>query len=284
MSRRLRIKFPGAFYHIISRGNRKELIFIVENDYKNFLKFLARTVKKYSLVCYSYCLMPNHYHLLIETPKGNISESMHYLNGLYAQKFNSNHEKIGHVFHGRFKSILVEKNSYFRSLCRYIVRNPIRANLVKKPELYRWSSYPAIAGYSPPESFLAIDKVLSHFYHDKIRAQKAYIRFVNIKSTDERELQAKENTHPILGSEDFIEKCLETMLKERKHKMISKKELRAIRPSLDKIINEEALLDKQEQKKAILAAREKYGYTLKEIATFLRVHYTTITGIIHEST
>ncbi len=141
MARPLRIEYPGALYHITARGNRKADIYLRSSDRYKFLEILEKTVGRYNWICHGYCLMNNHYHLLIETPDANLSKGMRQLNGIYTQYFNRVHDSVGHLFQGRFKSILVEKESYLLELCRYIVCNPVRANLCREPKDWKWSSY-----------------------------------------------------------------------------------------------------------------------------------------------
>ena len=130
MARALRIEYPDAVYHITSRGNARNEIFADDQDRDNFLTVLGVVVKRYNWLCHAYCLMDNHYHLMIETPDANLSRGMRQLNGVYTQKYNWRHSKTGHIFQGRYKSILVEKENYLLELCRYVVLNPVRANMV----------------------------------------------------------------------------------------------------------------------------------------------------------
>ena len=146
MDRPLRIEFPGAVYHITSRGNDRKEIFGDDLDRKAFLEILYRDCARYHWLCHAYCLMDNHYHLLIETPEGNLSLGMRQLNGVYTQWFNRVHGRVGHVFQGRFKGIVVQKDSHLIEAARYIVLNPIRAKLVKNPNQWIWSSYSATTG------------------------------------------------------------------------------------------------------------------------------------------
>ena len=136
MARPLRIEFPGAVYHITSRGNGRQDIFSDDDDRIDFLERLSATVEHFHWICHAYCLMTNHYHLLIETPDGNLSAGMRQLNGTYTQAFNRKHRQVGHLFQGRFKSILVEKESHLLTLSRYIVRNPVAARMVKSAGHY----------------------------------------------------------------------------------------------------------------------------------------------------
>jgi putative transposase len=131
-------------------------------------------VERYNWICHAYCLMGNHYHLLIETPDANLSQGMRQLNGIYTQKFNRRHGRVGHVFQGRFKSVLVEKDSYLLELCRYIVLNPVRARIVTHPEDYPWSSFTFTAGSGKSPEFLSTDWVLAQFGRNRKEARKRY--------------------------------------------------------------------------------------------------------------
>ena len=127
MSRPLRIEFAGAVYHVTSRGNGRKPIFRDDVDRRSFLEVLHKVNQRHHWICHAYCLMTNHYHLVIETPEGNLSRGMRQLNGVYTMYFNRRHRTVGHVFQGRFKAILVERESYLLEVCRYVVLNPVRA-------------------------------------------------------------------------------------------------------------------------------------------------------------
>ena len=133
MARPLRLEFPGALYHITSRGNARQEIFLSDDDRTSFLNLLGREVKQQRWNCYAYCLMSNHYHIVIETPEGNLVLGMRRLNGAYSQEFNRRHGRVGHLFQGRYKSIIVDRESYLLELCRYVVLNPVRAGIVEQP-------------------------------------------------------------------------------------------------------------------------------------------------------
>jgi len=146
MARPLRIEFDGALYHITSRGNDRRAIFKDDGDRELFLRTLALVTERFHWICHAYCLLNNHYHLVIETPDGNLSKGMRQLNGVYTQAFNKRHRRVGHIFQGRFKGILVQKDSHFLEVCRYVVLNPVRAKTVGQPHQWKWSSYRATIG------------------------------------------------------------------------------------------------------------------------------------------
>src|SRR5262245_9552496 len=163
MTRPLRLEFPGACYHVTARGDRQESIFEDKSDYLTFIDFLAKEVTQQAWVLYAFCLMDNHYHLLLETPEPNLVTGMRRLNGVYTQAFNRRHGRAGHVLQGRYKSILVDKDSYLLELCRYVVLNPVRAKMVTSVDRWRWSSYLATVGKMPCPDWLAAGQVLSLF-------------------------------------------------------------------------------------------------------------------------
>jgi len=140
MSRPLRIEFAGALYHVTSRGDRQEDIYQSNDDREVFLNIMSDVCERYNWVIHAYCLMSNHYHLLVETPDQNLSKGMRQLNGVYTQAFNRNNKRVGHVFQGRYKAILVQKESYLLELARYIVLNPVRARMVRFVKEWPWSS------------------------------------------------------------------------------------------------------------------------------------------------
>lgn len=131
MARQLRIEYPGAVYHVMSRGNEHRRTFLDDDDRLTFLETLATVNSRYNWFVHAYCLMGNHYHVLVETPDANLSVGMQQLNGVYAQRFNAKRRRVGHLFQGRFKAIIVERESYLLELCRYIVLNPVRAEIVE---------------------------------------------------------------------------------------------------------------------------------------------------------
>jgi len=140
MARPLRIEYSGAFYHITSRGNERKAVFKSERDREKLLSYLGSATERYAAIVHVYCLMDNHYHLLMETPAGNLSQIMHHINGAYTTYFNAKRERSGHLFQGRYKAILIEADEYAKELSRYIHLNPVRAGMCAHPEEYPWSS------------------------------------------------------------------------------------------------------------------------------------------------
>src|SRR5438067_10685804 len=161
MARPLRIEYPGAYYHVTSRGNEQKTIFRDDRDRERLLELLARAVKDFHLRLHGYVLMSNHYHLLVETPRGGLSRALRYLSGVYTQAFNRRHKRVGHLFQGRYKAILVEKDSYLLELSRYIHLNPWRVKGSIDPFKYPWSSLGSYVGARAAPSWLTVKDVMS---------------------------------------------------------------------------------------------------------------------------
>ena len=178
MARPLRLEFAGALYHITARGNARQAIVLDDEDRRHFIEWLGREVHQQRWTCYAWCLMDNHYHVLLGTPEANLVAGMRRLNQVYTQHFNRRHRRVGHLFQGRYKSIVVDKESYLLELCRYVVLNAVRAGMARSAREWRWSSYRATAGYVKAPDWLALDRVLDHFGSGLREAQLAYRRFV----------------------------------------------------------------------------------------------------------
>jgi putative transposase len=179
MARPLRLQFPGALFHVFARGNAKQKIFLDDRDRRRFLELLGECVTRFGWIAFAYALMPNHFHLLIQLTSETLSRGMKWLNGTYAIAFNLRHARVGHVLQGRFKSPMVEKETYLLQLLRYIVLNPVQAGIVVRPEDDRWTSYRATLGLTPSLTWLAVDDVLMQFGPDRDLARAAFRDFVN---------------------------------------------------------------------------------------------------------
>jgi REP element-mobilizing transposase RayT len=211
MAKPLRISYPGAYYHVTTRGNERADIYKRQRDREKFLSYLKSASERYGAVIHAFCLMRNHYHLLLETPHGNLSEIMQHINGAYTTYFNVKRKRVGHLFQGRFKAILIEADEYAMELSRYIHLNPVRGGAVSKPEEYRWSSYCAYIGNVAEPDWINTDFILSFFSPEPELARKKYHIFVE-------DLIGKEYDSPlrkavgstILGTEYFIEEITQT--------------------------------------------------------------------------
>lgn len=283
MARHLRIEYPGALYHVTSRGNARANVFDSDADRSLFLSILSRTVTRFNWLCHAYCLMDNHFHLMIETPDGNLSAGMRQLNGVFTQAINRSHGKDGHLFNGRFKAVLVEKQSYLSELCRYVVLNPVRAGMVKMPEDYAWSSYPATLGKATMPGFLTSDSLLLCFASSVIQAQFLYQQFVNegINGTDTP--WEKLTGQVVLGTGKFLKEIKELFSGKETIAEIPRIQRYLTRPSLTELFSPEVIQTKKERNRLIHDAHIVFGYSLIEIASVLDLHYTTISKIINNT-
>jgi REP-associated tyrosine transposase len=207
MARPLRITFPGACYHVTARGNARQRIYRDERDRETFLGRLAVVVGRYGLKLHAYVLMRNHYHLLLETPEGNLARAMRQLNGVYTQDFNRRHGRVGHMLQGRYKAILVDKESYLLELSRYIHLNPVRVREVAEAARFRWSSAAAYVGRGRAPEWLRIDEVLGHFGRRRRTAQRAYARFLSAgMGAEEQRPWGQVVGQTLLGGERWVER------------------------------------------------------------------------------
>jgi REP element-mobilizing transposase RayT len=237
MARALRITYPGAFYHVSSRGNEQKPIFKFDRDRFKFLEYLESAHFRYDAAIHIYCLMDNHYHLLMETPSGNLPQIMRHINGAYTTYYNLKHRRSGHLFQGRYKALLVEFDSYAQVLSRYIHLNPVRANLVASPESYKWSSYSAYVGDSQPPDWLKRVHILGYFSSRVLEAQKRYREYVESVLKIECENPLKNAvSSTVLGSKEFVDTIRAEHLGNQTvdREIPALKELR-LRPSADAI-------------------------------------------------
>jgi REP element-mobilizing transposase RayT len=277
MARPLRIEFPGALYHVTSRGNRQENIFESSEDANLFLSTLGEVCERYNWLCHAYCLMPNHYHLLTETPDANLSKGMRQLNGVYTQGFNRNYARVGHVFQGRYKAILVDSDSYLMELARYIVINPLRAGLVDSPEKWRWSSYRATAGYQPSPDFLQRDSLLAAFGERKEQAVESYKRFVDIADSQYSPWKFLKN-QVYLGDDSFVDETRQLIDAEAELSEVPAAQKRSIPMPL---AHYEAGADGRDD--AIVKAYSSGGYSMKSIGEYFGLHYSRISRILKKA-
>lgn len=275
MGRPLRIEYPGAFYHVTSRGNEQKEIFKSDKDREKFISYLESASVRYEAVIHAYCLMNNHYHLLLETPSGNLSEIMRHINGAYTNYFNAKRKRAGHLFQGRYKAILVEADEYAKELSRYIHLNPVRAGITERPEEYVSSSYNSYIGKGKKPAWLKTEFVLGYF--EKGNAQKQYRQFVN--SMIGREYESPLNSTvaaTMLGSADFVKKITEKHIntKQEDRNLPALREL-SKRPTIVKITEEVKKTITGDEKLAnaatIYFCHRYSGASLKEIGSIFSI-------------
>jgi putative transposase len=279
MARPLRIELAGALYHVTARGNEGRAIFLgdLNADRGRFLDTLAETVDRFNWLCHAYCLMTNHYHLVIETPDANLSKGMRQLNGVYTQQVNRAHRGIGHLFQGRYQGILVEKDSYLLELARYVVLNPVRAGMVTKPEDWTWSSYRATVGIEPAARFLFTDWLLGAFGEDRATAVEGYRRLVT-EGAGTRCPWDDLKQRVYLGSASFVERMQATIEPHRSLREIPRHQRRAAAPPLAEIAARYVGRDE-----AMAAAHRTGDYSMQAIADHFGVGRMTVSRAVKRS-
>ena len=236
MSRPLRLEHPGAVWHVTSRGNNKMKIYRNDADRKAFLDLVGEAVLRFKWIIHNFALMPNHFHLVIETPETTLSRGMQWLKSQYARGFNRKHKRTGHLFGGRFKGTLIEKQAHLMEVIRYVVLNPVRAGMVKRPEEYRWSSYCAAAGLAKGEDWLDTSWTLAQFGGTPAEQRAAYRRFVADRAAREVKPLKDAKGQLFLGSDEWIE-TMQAMVDEKpRSKEHPAAQRNPGRPSMKKIV------------------------------------------------
>ncbi len=295
MSRPLRIEFPGAWYHVMNRGRRSEIIFSDKEDYSRFLDLLIEISEMWNANIAAYCLMSNHYHVLLQTPDGNISRCMRHLNGLYTQQYNRIHGFDGQLFRGRYKSILVCNDSHLLQMVRYIHKNPVKAGMVKEMPDYEWSSYKGYLSYSKKWKWLHKDYIFSMITPKKKGRLKPFIEFMQENDSQEvTDLFSKKNLPSIFGPKSFITKIREKYYFSKTDYEIP--ESKSLAPSSDDIISvicgyynvsfNELLVTRRgvfnkPRNVAIYLLRNIRGDNLNDIKNIFQINaYSTVSSII----
>jgi putative transposase len=283
MARPLRIEFPGAFYHVTSRGNERKAVFKSLRDRERFLSYLESATERYGAVIHTYCLMDTHYHLLLETPSGNLSTIMQHINGAYTTYFNRKRERSGHLFQGRYKAILVEADEYAMELSRYVHLNPVRAGIVKSPEEYKWSSFRYYISNGKAPKWMKTDLILSYLDTRPKAAMKMYRDFVYAVVDREYESPLAKLPHSvILGSGAFVDEIKERFLRGKQ----PDRELPALREITDRpgleVINQlvDSVLQSDEKlaRQVTLFLCHRYsGKKLREIGNQFGVSESAVT-------
>ncbi len=276
MSRPIRIEFLNALYHVTARGDRREDIFDDNEDRQVFLATLEQVITQFNWICHAWCLMDNHYHLLIQTPDANLSKGMRQLNGVYTQASNRRHRRVGHLFQGRFKAILVDSDAYLLELTRYVVLNPVRAGMVKKPADWTWSSYRASVGLEPAVPWLAVDGLLAQFATRRSLAQQRYAQFVaeGIKVASP---WSNLKGQVFLGDEHFVKRMQAHLQSGKDDVQIPLAQRRPPPPPLAEIERHA-----QDRNSAIVEAYATGGYSYQQLADYFGVHFTTIGRIVRD--
>jgi putative transposase len=283
MVRPLRLEYPGAVYHVMSRGDARKSITRSQNDLLLFLAVLTEACEKYNLLIHGYCLMTNHYHLLIETPDGNLSIAMRHINGVYTQRSNARNKTVGHIFQGRYKAILVDKDEYLLCLCRYIELNPVRAGIVATPAEWPWSSFRQLAGFGEAKtSFLQTDWILAQFGKSKKAARERYIDYVMKEDAAEDKPFERVKNGCLLGSEEFVHRFEMPIWERDEIVEIARRHRYANRPTLEAIFCRSINNSGDDRDKLVWEAVYDFGYRQKEVADYLGLHYASVCRILRE--
>jgi putative transposase len=273
MARPLRIEFPGGLYHVTSRGDRREEIYLDDADRTHWLALFGHVCKRFNWVCHAYCLMDNHYHIVVETAEGNLSRGMRQLNGVYTQTFNRAHNRVGHVYQGRYKAILVEKESYLLELTRYVVLNPVRAGRVNNVEQWPWSSYSVMVGRDSRPEWLQTDWILGQFGKQRKRAVAAYRDFVRA-GVGLPSVWNDLRGQIYLGKEEFVETMQQHVQSDSNISEIPRAQRRAKAKPLSYYSSF------NDRNAGIAAAYQTGDYTMKAIADEFGLHYATVSRIV----
>ncbi len=274
MTRPLRLELAGGLYHVTSRGDRREDIYRDDEDREAWLRVFAGVCERYNWRCHAYCLMPNHYHVVVETPEANLSRGMRQLNGVFTQDSNRRHDLVGHLFQGRFKAILVERDAYLLELARYVVLNPVRAGLVKRAGDWPWSSYGATAGEAPRPKWLEVDWILRQFGRARGRARERYAAFV-AEGVSGRRVWDDLRYQVFLGGDDFVARFAEAVKPGDDLREVPRAQRRPFVLSLAEFERKH-----ETRKQAMVAAYLSGAYTLQEVGDHFGVHYATVSRAV----
>lgn len=272
MARPLRIELAGGLYHVTSRGDRREEIYRDDGDRSAWNELLGEVCERFNWRVHAYCQMTNHYHVVVETPEGNLSKGMRQLNGVYTQRFNRRHKLVGHLFQGRFKGIVVERDAYLLELSRYVVLNPVRTGMVTDAATWTWSSYRAMLGQGAEPRWLETDWILGQFSGSRATVRRQYAAFV-AEGLGKR-VWEKLRHQVFLGTDDFVERCVREISASDEVREVPRAQRRPLAKPLSWY--ERNYLEPEAMARAFKAG----VYTMREIAEYFGVHYSTVSRAV----
>ena len=270
MPRPLRLDFPGAHFHITARGVARRTIFIDRSDRRCFLKILQTAGERHGGICHAYCLMGNHYHLLLESTAGRLSSLMQHLNGSYGRWFNRRRDRCGHLFQGRFKASLVDEGAYFLEVVRYVELNPCRAELVSHPVEWEWSSFRPRMGLVATPPPLSVERALEPF-GSGYGARSRYERFI-LEGLSKETIAPQLRRETIIGSPQFVKTHAERAREMAGRQRVPRAQSFADRPTLTDLVGASHVDRRSRAIEAVL----QHGYSMSAVARQLGVHYTTV--------
>lgn len=295
MTRPLRIQYPGAWYHVMNRGRSGTKIFDSGEDYLAFIKLMKESSSLWKVRIAAYCLMSNHYHLLLQTSEANLSRCMRHINGIYTQYFNRTHKSDGPLFSGRYKSIIIDQDSYLLTLVRYIHNNPLSAGLVKRLENYRWSSHQSYISKGNEGNWLHKDYVLSMLEKNKNKRRQTYNDFMKEKESETlKALYEKSKLPLLLGSKEFIndvrrkyyDKTIKKEIPQSRElapdkAQIERAVLQVYKLAVEDILKSRRGKNNEPRNVAIYLMRKHTGSVLKDIGTRFGMNsYSSVSSVI----
>ncbi len=275
MARPIRLELAGGLYHVTSRGDRGEDIYLDDDDRRIWLALFGEVCARFHWRCHAWCQMTNHYHVVVETADGNLGRGMRHLNGVYTQTMNRLHRRVGHVFQGRYKAILVDRDAYLLAVARYVVLNPVRAGMVDDPGRWPWSSYAATIGRAPAPSWLETEAILSAFDGTRRRAVAAYVDFVRA-GIGLPSLWDDLRGQIYLGSDAFVARLQRRAAKRGRSREIPRAQRRPLAKALAQYAAKAADRDA-----AMAAAYASGDFTQQAIADHFGVHYSTVSRAVN---
>jgi len=295
MARPLRIEYPGAWYHIMNRGRRGERVFQDARDRQAFVELLEKISEMFKVGVTAYCLMPNHFHLLIQTPEGNLTRCMRHLGGVYTQLYNRRHGQDGQLFRGRYKAILIEENEYLLGLVHYIHHNPLKAGLAARLKDYPWTSHHGYLSSSDTWAWLNVRPVLSRFSDDPVKARQGYRQYMARGGDEELEgIFSRKKLPAVLGNQEFVQKIKDCFFPSKSAPEVP--DSRFLAPSAPEVtaavceaygIREEELhwtrrgFTNEPRNVAVYLLRTLCGKTLPEIGALFSIrNYSTVSSIL----
>jgi len=272
MARPLRLELSGGLYHVTARGDRREAIYLCDDDREAWLSQFGGVCRRFNWVCHAWCQMTNHYHIVVETPEANLSRGMRQLNGVYTQHINRTHRRVGHVFQGRYKAFLVERGSYLLELARDVVLNPVRAGMVNDAGDWPWSSYRAMIGKAERPEWLHTDWLLREFGRSRARATAGYRDFVRA-GVGLPTIWEGLRGQVFLGSDAFVDR-IKGELPDGDLREVPRVQRRPLSRGLSDYAQQ------RERKRAMADAYLSGNFTMKEIAEHFGVHYSTVSRAV----
>lgn len=277
MARPLRIEFAGALYHVTARGDRREDIFADDQDREGLLAILSQVCQRFAVDCHAYCLMSNHYHLILETAEPNLSRALRHLNGVYTQRFNRRHDHVGHVFQGRYKAILIDRHAYYLEAVRYVLLNPVRAKLVTRAKDWKWSSYRAAVGQCRQIDGMNAKALLACFGRTEEIARETFVRFVD------EGLDRDGIWNNLVGQIYLGERAFAELMQGRAQRLCPSTEVPRLQRQVSIVPLAEYQRRHDNRDEAMASAYASGHYTMHAIAQYFGVHYVTVSRAVRKA-